>query len=295
MLDDRSYMRSPYRPGWSMTKILLVSLVGCFLAQLLLQGFKSEYWVMQCLALSAEGLKSGKVYQLITFQFLHGGPLHLLMNVIALYFFGRAVEEALGRAGMLKLYLISGVVGGLLQVALAFAFPSVFGSMVVGASAGIFGLVAAFATRAPEEPITILLYVLPVTLKAKTLLICEACYAIASLLVQLLPHPLYSGNVAHAAHLGGMLTGIAWIKLGLQEGPSLDFLRRRSAKQQPARVASKRSARSGSRKAEEVPSAEFISREVDPILEKISAHGIHSLTERERQILEAARNRMARR
>jgi hypothetical protein len=53
--------------------------------------------------------------------------------------------------------------------------------------------------------------------------------------------------------------------------------------------------RSAGRKAEELPPAEFISREVDPILEKISARGIHSLTERERQILEAARSKMARR
>ena len=45
----------------------------------------------------------------------------------------------------------------------------------------------------------------------------------------------------------------------------------------------------------EVPPDEFISREVDPILDKISAHGIHSLTERERQVLEAARSKMAKR
>jgi len=49
------------------------------------------------------------------------------------------------------------------------------------------------------------------------------------------------------------------------------------------------------KKTEEVPSSDFISREVDPILEKISAHGIHSLTDRERQILENARSRMAKR
>jgi hypothetical protein len=57
----------------------------------------------------------------------------------------------------------------------------------------------------------------------------------------------------------------------------------------------KRNGKSASRKTEELPPAEFISREVDPILEKISAHGIQSLTARERQILEAARSKMARR
>jgi hypothetical protein len=56
-----------------------------------------------------------------------------------------------------------------------------------------------------------------------------------------------------------------------------------------------RAVRRPRRTPEELPPAEFISREVDPILEKISAQGIHSLTERERQILESARSKMARR
>jgi hypothetical protein len=56
-----------------------------------------------------------------------------------------------------------------------------------------------------------------------------------------------------------------------------------------------RAGRSPGKYTEELPPAEFISREVDPILEKISAHGIHSLTDQEREILEAARSKMARR
>ena len=96
-----------------------------------------------------------------------------------------------------------------------------------------------------------------------------------------------------------MLTGIAWIRWGMMSRPAMQFWRpfwrRRQPRRELARTAPKRASRSASRKAEEVPSAEFISREVDPILEKISAHGIHSLTERERQILEAARSKMARR
>src|SRR5271169_1368789 len=114
MLDDRPYMRSPYRPARSMTTILLVALAACFLVQSLLEGLKGTGWVFDWLALSADGLKHGRVYQLLTFQFLHGGLMHLLMNMIGLYFFGRAIEQMLGSAGMLKLYLASGVVGGLL-------------------------------------------------------------------------------------------------------------------------------------------------------------------------------------
>jgi membrane associated rhomboid family serine protease len=300
MLDDRPYMRTPSRLGWSMTTILLFTLAACYLAQRLLAGLKDEQWVMDWLALSSEGMAHGRVYQLLTFQFLHGSLLHLLLNMIGIYFFGRAVEQMLGSRGMLKLYLASGVVGGLLHVGLSFAFPKVFDAGVVGASAGVFGLIAAFATHAPEQPITMLvLFILPVTFKAGVLLIIEACISLAGVLGPLLPHPFFQSNIAHGAHLGGMLTGIAWIRWSMMPRSSFNFWRGFTASVRPrresARATPKRNAKSASRKAEELPPAEFISREVDPILEKISAHGIQSLTARERQILEAARSKMARR
>ena len=283
-----------------MTTILLVSLAGCFLAQWLLAGLNETKWVMDWLALSANGIKSGLVYQLLTFQFLHGGVWHLLMNMVGLYFFGRAMEEMLGKKGMLTLYLASGAIGGLLQVGLAFAFPHTFRPEVevVGASAGVFGLIAAFATRTPEQPITLLIFFfLPVTFKAKVLLLIEACIAVAGVLGTML-HPLFNTNIANGAHLGGMLTGIAWIRWSMMTRPRFNFwrpFRRSQPRRESRRTAPQRSWKTASRKSEDIPSAEFISREVDPILEKISAHGIHSLTERERQILEAARSKMARR
>jgi membrane associated rhomboid family serine protease len=297
-------MRTPYRPGWSMTTILCVTLVGCFIAQMVLQGWKSEFWVEKYLALSAGGLRQGLVYQLITFQFLHGSLLHLLGNLIGLYFFGRAVENILGSGAMLKLYLLSGTLGGLLQVALQLAlwrsFPDYYGSGVLGASAGVFGLIAAFAIHAPDNPITLLLFfILPVTFPAKVLLIVEGGIALMGVLAPLLKMPGLAGNVAHAAHLGGMLTGMAWMRWSMTPHQSFEFWRpfskRRAPKRIPAGPSPKRAVKTAKKKAEELPPADFISQEVDPILEKISAHGIHSLTARERQILEAARSKMARR
>jgi membrane associated rhomboid family serine protease len=283
-----------------MTIILLFTLGGCYLAQLIVAGLKGEEWVNQWLALSREGIAHGRVYQLLTFQFLHGSPLHLLLNMIGLYFFGRAVEEMLGSKGMLKLYLASGVAGGLLQVGLCFALPRVFYAGVVGASAGVFGLIAAFAIRAPDQPITMLiLFILPVTFKAGVFLLLEACYSIVGMLGPLLPYSFLHSNIAHAAHLGGMLTGIVWIRWGMRPRAPWNFWRGWAASARPARESTRsspeRKAKIASRNTEELPPAEFISQEVDPILEKISAHGIQSLTARERQILEAARSKMARR
>ena len=274
-----------------MTTILLISLVACYGIQLLLEKQMPPNRADELFALSLAGLKAGNIYQLLTFQFMHGGILHLVCNMIGLYSFGRAMEEMLGPRRMLLLYLLSGTIGGLCHVALCLAFPTYFDQGVVGASAGVFGLGAAFAASMPNQSISILVYfILPVTMRAKWLLLIGAAASIVGLFM--------GGGVAHGAHLGGMLTGIALIKWGgwlESAGGSWGVGTRRRPSRQMVRAAVLRAARRPGKIAEELPPAEFISREVDPILEKISAHGIHSLTDREREILEAARSKMARR
>ena len=300
MLDDRSYMRTEYRPAWSMTTILLILVFVCFLAQRIAEGVWGPRLVNEWFALSTDGLKDSRIYQLITFQFMHAGWMHLLGNMFTLYFIGRAVEETLGRKGLLRLYLLSGTIGGLLQIILAFAFPAYFAGGVVGASAGVFGLIAAFAARAPNQPITMFIYFFPVTIQAKVLLFGEAVISLLGLLGPLIRFTAFTGNIAHAAHLGGMLTGIFYIRWAGSVPRPFEFWRPFARRNPPPKrelvgAAPRRAWRSAGKPAEDLPPAEFISREVDPILEKISAQGIHSLTERERQILEAARNKMAKR
>jgi hypothetical protein len=217
----------------------------------------------------------------------------LLFNCLALYFFGREIENALGRKAFLKLYFISGVMGGV--------FHLVIGALagmpapVVGASAGVLGLVAAYAALFPERQITLLLFfVIPVTLKARFLF-----WGALALSVFGVTQMRGGTNIAHAAHLGGLLAGIAYIRWGLQAESWWEARRNRRPrprKRELVRVATSKSSWQGTKSTPEpLPPEEFISREVDPILDKISAHGIHSLTPRERQILEAARSRMGKR
>lgn len=288
MLDDRSYMREEERRGWSVTATLFVTLIVCFIVQRILEA-KAPDFVGDCY-LSLAGLREGRVYELITFQFLHAGFWHLAGNLLALYFFGPQCEEMFGSKRMLGLYLASGTIGGLLQVGLAALFPTWFAGGVLGASAGLFGLIAAFAARSPNDPITMLLFfILPITFPAKIFILIEALYSVAGMC------HLFTDNVAYAAHFGGMLTGICFVR-----GPFwlANLHARRSLGRPSVRESSsaaRRAWRRPRKRAEEMGATEFISREVDPILEKISAHGIHSLTAQERQILEAARNKMAKR
>ena len=152
MLDDRSYMRSsPFEPQRPVTVILLITLAVLFVVQSIIDYY-TPWPIWRYFALSKEGLGNGFLWQLVTFQFMHaplsnGGILHLLLNCWAIYMFGRPVEEALGPSGFLRLYLLSGVFGGLLQMLSSVILPSHFGSApVVGASAGAFGLSAGTLT-----------------------------------------------------------------------------------------------------------------------------------------------------
>ena len=157
-------------------------------------------------ALSVEGLRHGFVWQLLTYQFMHGGLLHLLLNCWAIYVFGREVEETLGRNRFLTLYFTSGVIGGLFQALAGVLFGGHFAAPVVGASAGAFGLVAAFATLYPERPLMLLLFfIIPVSMRAKFLLLFSALLTVFGIVFP-------TDNIAHAAHLGGMITGIVFVR-----------------------------------------------------------------------------------
>jgi membrane associated rhomboid family serine protease len=302
MLEDRYYMRqSQFDSRRSATMVLLIANVVAFLVECVHYGYPPMFHQGNLLALSWDGLRHGYVWQLLTFQFLHAGLLHLIVNCWAIYAFGREVEIALGANRFLVLYFSSGVIGGLLQAfagSLAevtrWAIP--FAAPTVGASAGALGLVAAFAMLFPERQLTLLLFfIIPVNMRAKFLLLFAGLLSLFGILF-----PSSTGTVANAAHLGGMLTGMFFVRYAMHwnfHWPSL----RRGRGSQPRRlvkVGSTSSARWGRAKSNpeaEVPAEDFLSREVDPILDKISAHGIQSLTDRERRILEAARERMGKR
>ena len=298
MLADRSYMRrSPFDSSQrSMTAILIGINVAIYIFQLVVGGFGRGSFFMEYLALNKYGIASGYVWELLTFQFLHDGPWpwHLLFNCLALFFFGREVENALGRKTFTKLYFLSGFAGGILFLLVSWLVPGRGAASVVGASAGVTGLLAAFAVLFPMRQITILImFVIPVSLKAKYLL-----WGIAFLSLFGTISPFW--DVAHDAHLGGLIAGYCYLRWGMQ-AESMFMARRARKPRFRSRELVKVSGGQpwarpkGGGDEPEVPPAEFISREVDPILDKISAHGIHSLTPEERQILEAARARMGKR
>ena len=102
-LADRTYMRDEYSGrAWSPTIVILVINVVVFLLEAS-GGARSHQLFREYGAVSLEGIKHGFVWQLLTYQFMHGGLTHLLLNSIGLYLFGRYMEMMLGRNTFLKL------------------------------------------------------------------------------------------------------------------------------------------------------------------------------------------------
>ncbi len=278
--------------SWSPTVAILVINILVFFLEA--SGGTTAYRLFQDYgALSLGGIQRGFVWQFVTFQFMHGGILHLVLNCMTLYSLGRILEAELGKASFLKLYLLSGVAGGVLQLLSGLVVPS-WAAPTVGASAGICGLAAAFGLIHADATIS-MFFVIP--FRARYIL--HLTVGISVLFILLFPGlPL-----AHGAHLGGAFFGYAYVRWMM----SSDWFNNVWASVVEKLRAGRRSrpivkvrfpGTSKSWESEPVArkeSGDFITKEVDPILEKISAHGIHSLTESERQILEAARSRMDKR
>src|ERR1700733_5071049 len=274
MLEDRDYMRQPdFRDRRiSFTIALLIVNAIVFIVQMLasnsLRGIEVEE---NYFALSVAGLKLGYVWQLLTFQFMHASWLHIIFNSVAIFFFGRPVEMVLGGRRFLILYFSGGIIGGLVQMLFAYLFPTFFGGAVVGASAGASGLVAAFAVFNWTQRFTLFLYFIPLAMRGKTLF----WVSIAAVVVGILTP---NSGIANAAHLGGILTGFIFARwIFSDDRPQWNFFSR-----------SPRTTKTET----DFSTDEFFQNEVDSILEKISAHGIQSLTKRERKVLEKARAKM---
>jgi membrane associated rhomboid family serine protease len=261
-------------------------------------------------SVSVESLTQGHVWTPFTYMFVHGSIGHILLNLIMLWFAGKRVQDLYGPRHFVLIYVLSGLIGATLQIVLSAYIMHQPEAALIGASASVMGLVLAYAVAMPEEEITMLLaFVIPVRVRlwgmAKFLLIINAAFGFLDMLHQL-PAWLSGGaNVAYFAHVGGALVGWYYARsLGYGGLPSeLLHSRIRNKSRRPV-MAGNPSVR---RPVVEVdmeavrrmnprndPVVDLMRDEVDPILDKISDFGMHSLTDEERRVLERASRKISR-
>lgn len=147
----------------------------------------------------------GWVWQFFTYMFLHGHPLHLLLNMLILWYFGAEMELKMGQWAFLKYYLICGIGAGLFNfgVNLLFNDYSRLTHPIIGASGAIFGILAAYGIFFANRYFLVF-FLFP--MKAKYFVLVMAGMELV-LGVEGSP----KDNVAHFAHLGGMLIGAVYV------------------------------------------------------------------------------------
>ena len=240
--------------------VLMALCVGLFVATALTGGEKGSLsaWLYLKTSLWAQ------VWRLGTFQFLHAGIGHLIMNMLVLYFFGPPLEKAWGPRRFLAFYLSCGAFAGLCFMGLTLAWPAVRHTPLVGASGGILACVGACAILYPD----MIAVVFPIRWVAAFLFIGYLLYVLGGALSDKAEDK--NEALSDGAHLGGMIAAGLWLWAGprLSRGPSLGGRVRRGAWERRQRQKAARQA------------------EIDRILAKVHEHGIQSLSGRERKTLQ---------
>jgi membrane associated rhomboid family serine protease len=189
---------------------LLIANCVVFLAMMLLDKMR----IYELFALFPVPSPFFKIWQPVTYMFMHGDFSHLFFNMFALWMFGRGLEQELGTKRFLTYYLVCGIGAGLVQLGVAqidlmrlpeasIAYQQYLWTPTVGASGAVFGLLLAFGMLHPNA--TIMLLIPPIPMKAKWFVII---YGLVELIFGV------SGrmdSVAHFAHIGGMFWG--WLLL----------------------------------------------------------------------------------
>jgi rhomboid family protein len=149
----------------------------------------------------------GRVWELVTYMFLHAGIPHILFNMLGVWMFGVELERRWGTNFFLKYYAVSGIGGGITFILVSLlpfaAMATSYTVHMVGASGALFGLLLAYAIYYPHRPILLLIFFVPAR-------VFVLIYGGIALLNTFQP----SHGVADAAHLGGLLFGYLYLRGG---------------------------------------------------------------------------------
>lgn len=203
-LSTRSYA-GPYTMGGGLprgVKLLLILNVVVFLFTTFAGNSELGRWFMNTLGLRpADVLGRFFVWQPVSYLFLHGGIFHILYNMLGLWFFGGELERLWGTDKFLRFYFICGVGAGVVVVLANYLFGDA-GSLTIGASGAIYGILLVAAVLWPDR--IIILYIFPIKLKYFAMLIgVIALFNLRNI----------NSGVSDVAHLSGMLFGYLFLKL----------------------------------------------------------------------------------
>ena len=274
---DRDYTHSDYRgPGGPQMRLmlprvtpavkwLLIINIGVFLMDSLFFGLFNKdgdnYFLLYGSVYPLTLGMTLQIWRLITYQFLHAHTMHLLWNMLFLYFFGSMLERNFGSRRFVIFYLVCGMTGGIVYPILV-GIGLLGAAPLVGASGAIFGVIVAAAVLYPKTRV-LLFFVLPVSLGV-----------VAGLFIGISILNFLRGSNAggECAHLAGALCGFLYVK-------GRPWFEARMMKQKTGAWQRR------------IQNERQFQAEVDRILDKVHTSGVNSLTRREKSILREATQR----
>ena len=200
---------------WGVTTWLIAINVAVFVIDAL-SGYRVTWWGYFSVATA---IRHVQLWRFLTFQFLHADVGHIFFNMLSLYFFGGLVEGWLGRSRYLAFYLLCGISGALGYLVLwrIGLVISDADTPLIGASAGVFGVLIACVKIAPNMAVQLLFP--PVTMRMKTLAWVFIGIAVLTIVSK---GPNAGGE---AAHLGGAFIG--WLLISNHQWLNVFDRRRR--------------------------------------------------------------------
>lgn len=289
--DEQRYQRPSGTSA--LTWLLAVIAAGFILQNISLRWFNAESAVVNSIALTIQNVAAGKLWTLLTYAFVHsvdGFPylLHIVGNLAGIYFIGRELIPVMGERRFLGLFFASVFVGGLTWVAAHWQT----GGVALGATAGLCGLLVTYAGFFPQRQVTFLLFfIFPITLKPKFLTLAVLGLELCGFVFYEIIGAVSPFNIAHSAHLGGMLAG--WIYFKYLHEAEWQAPWRKTAAAIPTHapaVPPEPSTASASGQ----PDRAALRIEIDRILDKINSHGFGALTPEEKRLLDEARELLSR-
>lgn len=275
-------MRTNYNPWECIAlKWIIVANITIFLIQNLLKLGNAQALWENYLSLSNSAIKSGYIWTFITYSFLHdtNNFFHIFFNMIVIFFAGKTIEPLIGTRKFLKLYFWSALLGGI-SWSLLNTTPQ---SHLIGASAAGFGLMVFMCLMYYEQYLTVLLFfVIPVLVKPKWLL---WSFVIIEAFLYLFYEMPGKTVVASSAHLGGILGGYIMYYLLITKRSFLSesfFGKIFSPKRKNGSVIK-------TTYKVNIGDKQQLKKEVDRILDKITASGFGALTDEEKKTLDEAK------
>lgn len=259
------------RPG-QVVRALLLANIAVFVVQIFLDRAPHGQVgpISRHLGVTVAGF--WQIWRYLTFQFLHAGVWHLLLNMMGLYFLGVPLEQRFGPRQFLAFYLACGVVAGLAYVVIGALYGLPVNMPIIGASGGVYGVVLACAVFFPQLRL-LLLFIIPMSIRT----IAVIFFGVMILIVlSAISEGNFNEAMSHVAHLGGAVAAAVWIWV----------LPRLRGTVRQARL--RRSAGAWQRRMQQKADDEG---EIDRILDKIRDKGLDSISDRERETLRKATHR----